>query len=201
MTGPPSGRRFVLIHADESCLGNQKTGPQPGGAGALIEVRNAQGTVDRWDWFDASTATTNNRMALAGAISVLERLFVKSPSLNVHFFSDSRYLVDGITAWVPNWKARGWRRKGGAVENLDLWKRLDGVVQDREVSFHWVRGHDGHPKNEYVDHLAVTAATTQETSNGLVPSRLTGWLDQHADRFTRRNPDQDFLDLEARYGQ
>lgn len=199
MTGHREGDPFVLIHADESCLGNQHAGPQPGGAGAIVESRRRNGQVERWDWYAASPATTNNRMALHGAIAVLERLLRRSTELDIHFFSDSRYLVDGITKWVPNWKARGWTRKGGAVENLEMWKRLDALVRKGRVSFHWVRGHHGHPKNEYVDYLAVRAARNQTSSDGLMPSDLTDWLQEHHGRYNSHDPDRHFNDLAARY--
>ena len=198
MTGGRDAR-FVLIHADESCLGNQKAGPRPGGAGAMIETRADDGSVDRWDWYRASNATTNNRMALSGAIELLERLFQKPRAIDVHFVSDSRYLVDGITQWVPNWKARGWKRKGGPIENLELWQRLERVTSGRPVRFHWVRGHAGHPKNEYVDHLAVHAARSQTSSEGLIPSSLMTWLADQGASVNGHDPDAHFHQLESRY--
>jgi len=198
MTGDRSHGRFVLIHADESCLGNQKAGPRPGGAAAMVEARGEDGAVDRRDWYYAARTTTNNRMALGGAIGVLERLLKSPQPLEIHFVSDSRYLVDGMNEWVPNWKTRGWTRKGGDIENLELWQRLDHIARPAKVQFHWVRGHDGHPKNEYVDHLAVRAAKTQESSEGLVRSELTEWLHEQSEQLNGHDPDRHFADLEAR---
>lgn len=94
-------------------------------------------------------------MELLAAIRALEAL--PEPS-EVVLWTDSRYLQQGITEWLPRWKARGWRRSGGGeVKNLDLWKRLDWLCQRHRVQWHWVRGHSGHPENERVDHLARLA--------------------------------------------
>lgn len=194
---PPS---FVLVHADESCLGNQFDGDNPGGAGALIEARLPEGGVGRWDLWVSSPATTNNRMALRGAIEVCRHLFRQDRSVEIHYYSDSKYLVEGITSWLPAWKRRGWRRRGGPIENLDLWQALDETVETRPVTFHWVRGHAGHPKNEYADHLAVGAARRQDQSGGLTVSRLAAWLAQPAGTkaFAAYDPDRHFAELEAR---
>jgi ribonuclease HI len=91
--------------------------------------------------------------------------------------SDSQYLVKGIGEWLPSWKARGWRRKGGPIENLELWQELDGELARHEVRARWVRGHAGHPRNEYANDLAVRAAKEQTKSGGLVPSEFERWLD------------------------
>ena len=98
--------------------------------------------------------TTNNRMELTAAIEALRAL--KRPC-RVDFYTDSQYLCRGITEWLPGWRRRGWKRKGGALVNLDLWKTLDGLVQQHEVTWHWVRGHGGLLENERVDALARQA--------------------------------------------
>lgn len=186
-------RGNVLIHADESCLGNQNEGPSPGGAGALIEF-TADGNPTRQDFCLCSPSTTNNRMALTGAIELLKLL---DESGHVGYCSDSQYLVKGITEWVFNWERRGWKRKGGAVENLELWQELRRVTRHREVAWQWVRGHAGHVKNEYADHLAVRAAADQMASGGLTPSEFGSWLAQQQSRgkFSGYDPDQDLEQL------
>ena len=192
---------FVVVHADESCLGNQNDGLNPGGAGALIEVR-AKGKLTRRELSLASTETTNNRMALAGAIEVLERLSRKGHLHRTVYFSDSQYLVKGITEWVRGWKARGWRRKAGPVENVELWKTLDALVGTRDIRFEWVRGHAGHVKNEYADHLAVSAAREQQQSGGIRASGLDDWLAARKSKgqFVDFDPDADFERVEREHG-
>jgi len=97
-------------------------------------------------------ATTNNRMELMAAIQGLESL--KRPS-KVALYTDSRYVSDGIKTWIANWKRRNWRTADGKpVKNVDLWQRLDQARDLHEVTFHWVRGHDGHAENERADALA-----------------------------------------------
>ncbi len=186
-------RGDVLIHADESCLGNQNEGPSPGGAGALIEF-TADGNPTRRDFCLCSPSTTNNRMALTGAIELLKLL---DESGHVAYCSDSQDLVKGITEWVFNWERRGWKRKGGAVENLELWQELRRVTRHREVAWQWVRGHAGHVKNEYADHLAVRAAADQMASGGLTPSEFGSWLAQQQSKgkFSGYDPDQDLEQL------
>lgn len=165
----------VLIHADESCLGNQYVErANPGGAAGMIEFWR-DGSWVRRDYWLSSPDTTNNRMALKSAITGL-RLLTKP--CRVHFHSDSMYLVEGMRSWIEGWKARGWKRKGGAIENLDLWKVLDREAHRHQVEWIWVQGHAGHPKNEYVNDLAVRAAKKQSASRRLVPSEFEGWLER-----------------------
>ena len=159
----------AIAHLDESCLGNGREGSTPGGAGALVETRVA-GTVVRRDVYISSPDTTNNRMALAGAIGVLQLMSGKGKRIRALLVSDSEYLVRGMREWVPGWITRGWTRKAGAIENLALWQALVASAADHEVQFTWVRGHNGHPKNEFADYLAVRAAREQLTSDGLVES-------------------------------
>ncbi len=166
----------ILVHLDESCLGNGRTGDNPGGAGGVIEIRTASG-VQRRDIYLSSPATTNNRMALAGAIATLEALSAKGRRLRVVIVSDSEYLVKGIREWVPGWEARGWRRKGGAIENLELWQELVRRARDHDVEWRWVRGHKGHAKNEYANDLAIKAAKEQINSGGVTESGFLDWLE------------------------
>jgi ribonuclease HI len=166
----------ILVHLDESCLGNGRTGDNPGGAGGVIETRTASG-VQRRDIYLSSPATTNNRMALAGAIATLEALSAKGRRLRVVIVSDSEYLVKGIRDWAPGWEARGWRRKGGAIENLELWQELVRRARDHDVQWRWVRGHKGHAKNEYANDLAIKAAKEQIDSGGVTESGFLEWLE------------------------
>jgi ribonuclease HI len=183
----------VVVHADEACLGNGQEPPTPGGAGGLIEVRTPSGRVERRDYCLSEPDTTNNRMALRSAIAALELLSAKDRRLAVRFVSDSNYLIRGMSAWVSAWRARGWRRKDGAVENLDLWQALVGAAERHEVRWEWVRGHAGHPKNEYANHLATRAALEQRESGGLVESGFAEWLAAEAakGRYVGYAPDAD----------
>jgi ribonuclease HI len=166
---------IAVVHLDESCLGNGREGDNPGGAAGLIEVRH-KGNVERRDCYLASPATTNNRMALLSAITALDLLAAKGRRFAVVIVSDSEYLVKGVREWAPGWQARGWRRKGGAIENLPLWQQLLQSVARHDVQFTWVRGHQGHAKNEYANDLAVRAAREQVSSDGAVPSGFDAWL-------------------------
>jgi ribonuclease HI len=173
-TAPAPG--LVLVHADEACLGNGREPPTPGGAGGVVETRTAAGRVERRDYFVCEQDTTNNRMALRSAIVALELLSAKGRRLSVRFVSDSNYLVLGMREWAPRWRARGWRRKTGEVENLALWQELVAAAERHDVAWAWVRGHAGHAKNEYANHLATRAAAEQRTSGGLVASEFGEWL-------------------------
>jgi len=183
---------FIVVHADESCLGNGTTPPNRGGNGALVEAR-AGDSVARWDLFECAPETTNNRMALTGAIATLEWLHRQWRRAHVRYVSDSEYLVKGMNEWVSGWQARGWKRKTGAIENLPLWQKLVQAAAGHAVEWHWVRGHAGHPKNEYADLLATRAAERQERSNGLVPSGFDTWLAQERarGRYDDYDPDRD----------
>ena len=143
MTGE---KKKVEIFTDGACSGN----PGPGGWGAILRY----GDVEK-ELSGGEPATTNNRMELMAAIRALEAL--TKPSL-VKLYTDSQYVKDGITKWLPQWEARGWKTADKKpVKNVDLWQRLQKAVTPHEVEFIWVRGHDGHPENERADQLAVAA--------------------------------------------
>jgi ribonuclease HI len=176
MSPANSARDLVAIYADESCLGNGREGENPGGAGALVEYRRAgPGDLVRRDLWLSERATTNNRMALRSVIASLDELGTKGRTFNVVFTTDSRYIVDGMTEWVHGWARRGWTRKGGPIENLELWADAISAAREHTVRWQWVRGHDGHAQNEYANHLATRAAADQTRSAGLVPSGFDAW--------------------------
>lgn len=190
--------QYAVVHADESCLGNGRDGTNPGGGGALVEIR-LLGDIVRSDIFISAPDTTNNRMALNGAIATLALLSQKGKRLRVAYVSDSKYLVQGMNEWVHAWRARGWRRKSGEVENLVLWKKLVSVAGPHAVTWMWVRGHAGHAKNEYADTLAVRAAREQVHSQGAEPSAFDAWMDRKREQgqFSDYDPDEAFTNLVA----
>jgi ribonuclease HI len=133
----------VVIYTDGACSGN----PGPGGWGAIL----ISGAHERELW-GGEPVTTNNRMELMGAIQALEAL--KRPC-KVELHTDSQYVRQGITEWMPAWKARGWKTAAKApVKNEDLWRRLDQARLRHEVAWRWVKGHAGDPLNERADGLA-----------------------------------------------
>jgi ribonuclease HI len=137
---------IVEIFTDGACRGN----PGPGGWGALLRCNSKVKEL-----YGGEKLTTNNRMELMAAIKALESLKKKS---KVELTTDSQYVRQGITAWMKNWKARGWRTASKTpVKNKDLWQQLDAAALQHDVSWHWVRGHTGHPENELADQLANKA--------------------------------------------
>jgi ribonuclease HI len=194
--------RVAIVHLDESCLGNGREGENPGGTGGLIEVRAGR-RIQRRDFFSFDPDTTNNRMALHGAILALRRLAAKGNRLRVLMVSDSEYLVKGMRQWAPGWAARGWSRKAGPIENLALWQTLAEVARLHAVQWTWVRGHRGHPKNEYANDLAVAAAREGKTSDGVVESGFLKWLEakRAKGRYTDYDPDLAFQTLEYRMSE
>lgn len=193
-------RPVAVVHLDESCLGNGREGENPGGGAGLIEVRSRGGRIERRDFYLHEPATTNNRMALKGAIKALEILAGKGVRLEVLMVSDSQYLVRGVREWMGAWQARGWTRKGGPIENLELWQQLYTMRTRHDGQWTWLRGHARHPKNEYADRLAVRAAREQQSSQGAVSSGFGEWLaaEQDKDLYTEYDPDAAFAALEAR---
>ena len=134
---------FVEIYSDGACRGN----PGPGGWGVLLRYDGTE--KELWG---GEAATTNNRMELMAAIRALEAL--KRPS-RVRLYTDSLYVMKGISAWIGDWKRRGWRTADKKpVKNEDLWRRLEELAAKHDIEWHWVRGHAGHPENERADRLA-----------------------------------------------
>ena len=133
----------VEIHTDGACRGN----PGPGGWGAWL----VSGSHERELW-GGEAHTTNNRMELTAAIEALAAL---KRHCRVQLYTDSQYVRNGITEWLPQWKKRGWKTAGRKpVKNVDLWVRLEQEIERHEVHWHWVRGHSGHDGNERADALA-----------------------------------------------
>ncbi|CAN5838781.1 ribonuclease HI [soil metagenome] len=182
---------IVHVFADESCLGNQYTDrDSPGGAGGLVEYWRDDHWIRR-DYWASEPATTNNRMALSGARDLLHAL--RKPC-RVIFTSDSQYLVTGMREWIHGWARRGWKRKAGAIENVELWRQLARAAARHEVDWRWVRGHAGHPQNEYVNFLATRAAKEQDESGGLVESRFVDWIEEQR---AKRQQYMDFIEMAA----
>ncbi len=167
---------LVAVYADESCLGNGQTGQTPGGAGALVEYQMPDGSLRRFDLWLSEPDTTNNRMALRSVIDTFDAISRKGSTLSIRFTTDSRYIVDGMTQWVRGWRERGWKRKAGPVENVELWQAAVASLRAHEVEWRWVRGHAGHAQNEYANHLATRAAAAQDQSGGLVASVFDEWM-------------------------
>ncbi|MEN8174051.1 MAG: ribonuclease HI [Chloroflexota bacterium] len=133
----------VTIYTDGACRGN----PGPGGWGALLKF----GTHEK-AFSGGVSETTNNRMEMTAALQAMKTL--KMPC-QIDFYTDSQYLRKGITAWMANWKRRGWKTAAKKpVKNQDLWKALDKAMRRHTITWHWVRGHAGDRDNERVDQLA-----------------------------------------------
>ncbi|MCB1581325.1 MAG: ribonuclease HI [Alphaproteobacteria bacterium] len=132
------------MYTDGACSGN----PGPGGWGAVM----------RWNGHEkelcgGEAETTNNRMEMMAVIQALKAI---KGHPKIEIYTDSKYVMQGITEWLDGWKARGWKTAGKKpVKNVDLWQRMDELVSRHDVTFHWVKGHDGHPENERADSLAV----------------------------------------------
>ncbi len=135
------------IFTDGACLGN----PGPGGWGVLMRWRDHEKELH-----GGEPETTNNRMELMAAIQGLEAL---KPGTPASLYTDSKYVMDGITEWIAGWKKNGWRTAAKKpVKNQDLWRQLDEALEGHEVDWHWVKGHAGHPENERADELARLGA-------------------------------------------
>jgi len=136
----------IAIYTDGACSGN----PGPGGWGALLRKGDNERELSGGD-----AATTNNRMEMMAVIVALEALV---RPCEVAIYTDSRYVLDGATKWMTNWKRNGWRTaKKAPVKNVDLWQRLEAALGEHTIEWHWVRGHSGHVENERVDLLARQA--------------------------------------------
>ena len=139
---------MVEMYTDGACSGN----PGPGGW-AFILRHPASGQEKEGS--GGEKATTNNRMELEAVIRGLEAL---SRASRVELYSDSQYVLNGLKEWMASWKKRGWKTASKQpVKNQDLWMRLDELMGEHTLSFHWVRGHNDHPENERADRLAVAA--------------------------------------------
>lgn len=141
----------VELYTDGACSGN----PGPGGWGYVLRH---PGTGKEVEGSGAEPATTNNRMELQ---AVIEGLRVLKKPARVELWTDSQYVGKGVSEWMKGWKRNNWMRKAGnkmePVKNVELWQELDGLLARHEVSFHWIRGHNGHPENERCDQMAVEA--------------------------------------------
>ena len=145
---------LVKIYTDGAARGNPDG---PGGYGTVLEYVDTKGELHIKELSKGYEKTTNNRMELMAVIAGLEAL---NRSCEVEVYSDSQYVVNAFNQhWVDGWIKKGWKRgKNEPVKNVDLWKRLLEAKQKHSVTFHWVKGHDGHPQNERCDELATTAA-------------------------------------------
>lgn len=154
------------IYTDGACSGN----PGPGGWGAVLEIQDCTTQEDQdsnstnkklLELFHGVAQTTNNRMELTAAIEALKHETARCAE-KIHLFTDSSYVRDGMTSWLAKWQKNGWKSASGdPVKNQDLWQELAYVAQERNISWHWVKGHAGHPMNERADYLARHAITQQ----------------------------------------
>ncbi|MGQ5717753.1 ribonuclease HI [Pseudochrobactrum asaccharolyticum] len=135
--------KTITAYTDGACSGN----PGPGGWGAILDYNG-----NRKELNGGEADTTNNRMELMAAISALQAL--KEPC-QVDLYTDSVYVRDGISKWIEGWKRNGWKTAGKQpVKNAELWQTLDAARKNHKVTWHWVKGHAGHPENERADELA-----------------------------------------------
>ena len=134
----------VEIFTDGACSGN----PGIGGWGALLRYKDIEKELS-----GGEIDTTNNRMELT---AVLEALKALKTTCNITLYTDSKYVMCGITEWLENWKKNGWKtsNKKNAVKNIDLWQQLDEIIKHHQIRWVWVKGHNGHIENERVDTLA-----------------------------------------------
>ena len=182
----------IVVHADESCLGNGRAGANPGGAGGLVEIAK-EGGVARRDYWLSEPDTTNNRMAIRSAMLAIELLNDGGRRrLKLAFITDSQYLQKGMSEWLRGWKRRAWKN----VMNVELWQTLDALAAPHDIHWRWVRGHKGHPKNEYADFLATRAAREQTSSGGLAESGFAEWLEGQRAKKRYGDYDPDKLTLE-----
>jgi ribonuclease HI len=145
----------ITIYTDGACSGN----PGPGGWGAVLLFKGTEKEIS-----GGEIMTTNNRMELRAAIEGLNAL--KRPCA-VDLYTDSQYVMQGITSWLPNWKRRGWKTADNKpVKNDDLWRALDEAASRHDVKWNWVRGHADDPLNHRVDELAVAAMQPFKRKNG-----------------------------------
>ena len=160
---------FVKIYTDGSARGNPDG---PGGYGCVLQYVDGTGPLHEKQWSAGYVKTTNNRMELMAAIAGLEAL---NRPCEIELYSDSKYLVDAFNQhWIDGWLRKGWKRgKNEPVKNVDLWKRLLKAKEPHQVTFIWVKGHDGHEMNERCDYLATSAADGNDlqVDTGLMAGR------------------------------
>ena len=132
----------INVYTDGSCEPN----PGPGGWAAIILEGKEQTILKGYE-----KQSTNNRMELTAALEALRHIDRSKP---VILYTDSQYLKNGVEKWLKDWKARNWKRKGGVLLNVDLWKQIAEVIDQRKITWRWVKGHNGNPYNERVDRLA-----------------------------------------------
>lgn len=154
----------IDIYTDGAARGNPEG---PGGYGTVLEYRDTKGNLHTKELSQGYRKTTNNRMELMAAIAGLEAL---NRPCQVNLYSDSKYLVDAFNQhWIENWVRKGWKRgKNEPVKNIDLWKRLLAAKEPHQVTFIWVKGHDGHPQNERCDALATGAADGEDLAEDTI---------------------------------
>ena len=141
----------VHIYTDGGCDPN----PGVGGWGAILVYKGVERELS-----GSEPESTNNRMEMTAAISALRAL---KRRCKVALHTDSEYLQKGVTQWLPGWKRQNWKRKGGPIKNIDLWRELDALTQKHDIQWIWVRGHAGHHYNERCDELASRAIVRQKT--------------------------------------
>lgn len=144
----------VVIYTDGAARGNPDG---PGGYGTILQYTDAKGILHEREYSAGYKKTTNNRMELMAAIVGLEALI---KPCHVDLYSDSKYLTDAFNQnWIDSWIKKGWKTSGKSpVKNRELWERLLKAMEPHQVTYHWVKGHDGHPENERCDVLATSAA-------------------------------------------
>ncbi len=138
----PVKNEKVIVYTDGSCEPN----PGPGGWAAII-LDDGRETILQGSAGDS----TNNRMEMTAALEALRKI---DPHKAVVIYTDSQYLKNGVESWLDEWKARNWKRKGGPLLNVDLWKDISVEIDRRKITWKWVRGHVGNPYNERADRLA-----------------------------------------------
>ena len=141
-----NNEKSISIWTDGACSGN----PGPGGWGAFIKYPDSTQKLS-----GAEALTTNNRMEILAVINALKSINLK---LKITIYTDSKYVKDGITSWIHNWKINNWKNSQKKdVKNKDLWQELDGLTQKLDINWQWVKGHSGNIENDIADKLATSA--------------------------------------------
>lgn len=161
-------KNHITIFTDGSARGN----PGPGGWGAIV-IYPQKNDMRVRELGGNEAHTTNNRMELMGAIKAIEftKKTINDSLVTIHLYSDSQYVIKGMTEWISNWKAKGWRTANKKpVLNQDLWQALSDVARNLKIEWKYVAGHSGHDANERCDEIATTFADNESTKlfNGLM---------------------------------